>query len=140
MVSTNSISFSTSGDGDVINITDRVGKIVNESGINDGIVTVFIQGSTGALTTIEFEPGLKKDLPIIMNKLIPKNENYCHNATWHDGNGYAHLRHALIGPSVTVPFREKELMLGTWQQIVFLEFDNTARDRKVILQIVGGTI
>ena len=131
------LSFSTKGEGDIIDITARVQKALDKVKLKDGIVTCFMPGSTAALTTIEYEPGLKKDLPTLMEKLIPKREKYHHNATWSDGNGFSHLRHALIGASLTVPFNEGKLLLGTWQQIVFLEFDNTSRQRKVVLQFLG---
>jgi len=131
------LRFSTHGDGDVIDLTNRVQKVLDELKLTKGTVTCFVPGSTAGLTTIEYEPGLKKDLPILMEKLIPKRSNYHHNATWGDGNAFSHLRHALIGPSVTIPFSDGKLILGTWQQIVFLEFDNTPRKRKVILQFIG---
>ena len=136
-IETRELQFSTNGDGDVIDLTNKVQKVLDELKLTKGVVTCFIPGSTAGLTTIEYEPGLKKDLPDLMEKLIPKRSNYHHNATWGDGNAFSHLRHALIGPSLTIPFSEGKLILGTWQQIVFLEFDNTPRKRKVILQFIG---
>ncbi len=136
-IETRELQFSTHGDGDVIDLTNKVQKVLDELKFTKGVVTCFVPGSTAGLTTIEYEPGLKKDLPILMEKLIPKRSNYHHNATWGDGNAFSHLRHALIGPSLTVPFLNGKLILGTWQQIVFLEFDNTPRKRKVILQFIG---
>jgi secondary thiamine-phosphate synthase enzyme len=101
------------------------------------MVNVFVQGSTASVTTIEYEPGLMKDLPEFYEKIIPRKKGYAHDDTWGDANGYAHLRASLQGPSITIPFSNGELLLGTWQQIVFLEFDNRPRQRKVILQFVG---
>jgi secondary thiamine-phosphate synthase enzyme len=136
-VITKEINFATNGEGDVIDVTPQVEKLLKETNFKDGIVSCFIHGSTAGITTIEYEPGLKKDLPKILEKLIPKSANYNHNLTWGDGNGYAHLRHALIGPSLAIPFKDKKLILGTWQQIVFLEFDNRKRNRRLILQFIG---
>ena len=136
-IETRELHFSTHGEGDIIDLTNKVQKTLNELNLTKGTVTCFVPGSTAGLTTIEYERGLKKDLPILMEKLIPKRSNYHHNATWGDGNAFSHLRHALIGPSLTVPFSEGKLILGTSQQIVFLEFDNTPRKRKVILQFIG---
>jgi secondary thiamine-phosphate synthase enzyme len=131
------IEFDTKGKNEMKNITDEVRDIVSESGIADGYVLVFVPGATGALSTIEYEPGLKKDFPELMEKLIPEKEYYLHNETWHDGNGHSHLRATLIGPSLTIPFAEGELLLGTWQQIIFLEFDNKPHHRKLIAQLIG---
>jgi secondary thiamine-phosphate synthase enzyme len=94
-------------------------------------------GSTGGITTIEYEPGLLKDVPELMEKLVPSDRDYEHDKTWHDGNGFSHLRAALIGPDVTVPFNDRQLLLGTWQQVVFLDFDNRPREREIFLQLVG---
>ncbi len=137
MVVTKSIKFSTSGAGDIIDITGSVGDVVKSSGLNSGTVTVFVPGSTGGITTIEYEPGLLSDLPELMEKLIPSNKPYKHDQTWHDGNGFSHLRAAMIGPDITVPFSAGKLVLGTWQQVVFLEFDNRSRRRELVVQIMG---
>ena len=102
-----------------------------------GVVTVFVPGATGAVTTIEFEDGLVADLGDALQRLAPREIDYAHNERWHDGNGHSHIRAALLGPSLSVPFCERRLMLGTWQQIVFLELDNRPRQRKVIVQIIG---
>jgi secondary thiamine-phosphate synthase enzyme len=120
-----------------VDITSDVRESVGNSGISSGTVTVFAPGATTGLTTIEYEPGLLKDLPDLMERLVPSDKSYSHDDTWHDGNGFSHLRSALIGPSLTVPFVSGKLTLGTWQQIVFLEFDNRARHRQVVLQIMG---
>jgi len=134
---TREIKFSTKGFDDIIDITKDVVEILRESHIKNGIVTLFIPGSTGGITTIEYEPGLKKDFPEMMDKIAPQEKNYHHNETWHDGNGFSHLRASLIGPSLTVPIVNGELSLGTWQQIVFIDFDNRDRKRRVIAHIIG---
>jgi secondary thiamine-phosphate synthase enzyme len=137
MTNSVTIEFRTRGDGDVIDLTERVQSAVGDSGIREGIVTVCAIGSTAAITTIEFEPGLKRDLPALMQRLIPSGVPYEHDATWGDGNGYAHLRSALVGTSFTAPVAGGQTVLGTWQQIVFLEFDNRPRSRQVRVQLVG---
>lgn len=137
MVSSKSITFSTNGNDDMIDITDRVEQKLKESKINSGVVTIFIPGSTGALTTIEYESGLIADLQEILNRMVPRKKSYKHNLKWHDDNGHSHIRASLIGPSVTVPFNNKSLTLGTWQQIIFIDFDIHPRQRKLILQIIG---
>ena len=137
MVKTEEIKFQTSGPGDIIDMTAEIQKAVKKSGITNGIVTVFAPGSTTGITTIEYEPGLIRDVPELMEKLVPSDRSYHHDDTWHDGNGFSHLRSAMIGSDITVPFVGGKLTLGTWQQVVFLEFDNRARNRHVILQIMG---
>ncbi|MDP8233310.1 MAG: secondary thiamine-phosphate synthase enzyme YjbQ [Candidatus Saelkia tenebricola] len=136
-VQTKELSFSTKGNGEIIDLTDKIQNALHEAKFKDGIVTCFVVGSTSGITTIEYEPGLLQDLPNLMEKLIPVNDDYKHNATWGDGNGFSHLRHSLIGASLTIPFEKGHLLLGTWQQVVFLEFDNTQRQRTVILQFMG---
>ena len=136
-VSTKSFPLETRGNTDVQDITAQVAEAVQESGLRNGTATVFISGSTGGITTVEFEPGLQRDLPEIMEQLIPAGRSYHHDQTWHDGNGHAHLRSALVGTSFTVPVVEGRLTLGTWQQIVFLDFDNRKRRREILVQIVG---
>ncbi len=131
------IKFKTNGENDMINLTDNIERIVDKSEIRNGIVCVFIPGSTGAITTIEYEPGLLKDLPISLERIAPKNEYYYHQEMWHDGNGHSHVRASIIGPSLTVPIRDGKIIHGTWQQIVFLELDNRKRSRRIIVQIVG---
>lgn len=131
------IQFATKGDGDIIDLTKRVTKAVEESGVKTGLVTVCAIGSTAAITTIEHEPGLLSDLPALMERLIPSNVRYAHDATWGDGNGYAHLRSAVIGTSFTTAVDGGRPALGTWQQIVFLEFDNRPRNRHVRIQVIG---
>lgn len=136
-VSTQSFTIETRGNTDVLDITSQVTRALERSDLQDGIATVFISGSTGGITTVEFEPGLRRDLPEIMDKLIPAGRPYHHDDTWHDGNGHAHLRSSLVGTSFTVPFVGGRLILGTWQQIVFLDFDNRPRRREILVQLVG---
>ena len=130
-------AFSTEGDGTIIDLTDKITQVVEESGIQGGQVTVFVPGSTAAVTTIEFEPGLLKDLPEFFEKIIPSNVEYKHDATWGDGNGFSHLRASLVGPSITVPVSNGKLVTGTWQQIVFMDLDNRPRSRKIQINIIG---
>lgn len=131
------INISTKGHCDIIDITSKVEEILNEHKIKNGQCTLFSVGSTAGLTTIEYEPGLLRDLPELFERIIPSNTSYHHDNTWHDGNGYAHLRSALLKTSLTIPIVNGELTLGTWQQIVFIDFDNRRRSRKVIVQLLG---
>lgn len=137
MVITESLSFRTQGKTDIIDITDQVGGKVAGSGVNSGIVTVFVAGSTAGVTTIEHESGLVADFQALWSRLAPDNIRYEHNERWGDGNGYSHVRASLLGPSLTVPFTSRKLALGTWQQIVLVDFDNRPRQRQIILQIIG---
>lgn len=132
-----SLNFSTSGFSDMKDLTRDVSRKLSQTGLEDGTVTLFVPGSTGGLTTIEFEPGLQKDFPELMEKLISQKKSYHHDATWGDANGFSHLRASLIGPSLTIPFLNGRLTLGTWQQIVFVDFDNRSRSRSLILQFMG---
>ena len=132
-----SITFSTSGHRDIHEITNQVSEAVFESGIKTGIAHIFNIGSTGAIGTIEFEPGLKIDLPEILNKLIPPSRKYGHEQTWHDGNAHSHLQATMLGPSLTVPITNGKLELGTWQQIFHLECDIKPRTRKIIITVIG---
>src|SRR4030095_4318038 len=129
--------ISTRGEGEMHDLTDKVATLVGECEIADGVVVVFVPGSTAGLTTIEFEPGLIQDFPPAMERLAPRQMNYAHDERWHDGNGHSHVRASLLGPSLTVPFVDGELTLGTWQQIIYIDFDNRPRQRKLILQLVG---
>ena len=131
------ISLSTNGHGDMHDLTEKVAAIVNSSGIKTGLMHVFNVGSTAALGTIEFEPGLQRDLPAILDKLIPPSRNYGHEQTWHDGNGHSHLQATLLGPSLTVPIAEGKLVLGTWQQVFHLECDVLGRQRTLVVTVVG---
>ena len=137
MVVTSKFYIKTKGRNDIQDITDKVQSILSESGIKEGNILCFVSGSTASLTTIEYEPGLIKDLPEALELIAPMNKIYHHDDTWHDGNGYAHVRASLIGPSLTIPFSKGKLLLGTWQQIILIDFDNRSRERAVIVQIIG---
>jgi len=131
------LEFSTSGNGDVLDITDAVAARIGEAGISEGSVLLFVPGSTGALTTIEYESGVVRDLKEAAERLIPQEAFYHHDARWGDGNGHSHVRASLIGPSLAVPVAGGRMTLGTWQQIVFIDFDNRPRRRSVIVQVSG---
>lgn len=137
MVRTHTHEISTNGQGDAHDVTHVVARSVAESEIRTGIVTVFVVGSTAGLTTIEFESGAIHDLNAVFEKLAPRNGEYRHHLRWGDDNGSSHVRAALLGPSVTIPFRDSELMLGQWQQIALFEFDTRPRRREIVIQIVG---
>jgi secondary thiamine-phosphate synthase enzyme len=136
-VISDSLSLSTSGFSDMKDLTGGVSQKLSEHGLKNGIVNLFVPGSTGGLTTIEYESGLVKDFSELMEKVIPSNVTYHHDARWGDGNGFSHIRSSLLGPSLTVPFSEGTLNLGTWQQIVFVDFDNRSRSRTILLQFMG---
>jgi len=137
MVVTKKIGFSTKGNCDLIDITRQVKQEVSGSGIDSGTVTVFVVGSTAGVSTIEFEPGLLSDFQDMWERNVPRNIPYQHDRAWGDGNGFSHVRASLLGPSLTVPFTKKTLALGTWQQIVVVDFDNRPRSREIVLQIMG---
>ncbi len=137
MIQLKHIELETLGRNEMVDITGEVRSLVTESGLMDGQVLIFVPGATGALSTIEYEPGLIRDWPELMEKIIPEKQYYHHNETWHDGNGHSHCRATLVGPSLTVPFHEQRLLLGTWQQIIFLEFDNKPHHRRIVVQITG---
>ena len=137
VVVSKSIAIQTKGEGDILDLTRTVASILTETKLSSGIVTVFVPGATGALTTIEYEPGLLKDFPDMLERIAPRGLSYEHERRWHDGNGHSHVRASLIGPSITIPFVDGKLSLGTWQQIVFLELDVHSRNRNLILQIIG---
>jgi len=137
MIHQDEIELSTRGDGHMNDITESVAGIVRGSGVSAGLVHVFNVGSTGAIGTIEFEPGLVVDLPMILNRLMPPSLEYGHEQTWHDGNGHSHLQATTLGPELTVPVRGGELVLGTWQQIFHLDCDNKARRRRVMVTVMG---
>lgn len=130
------LKLSTRGNADVVDITSEVAGVLSGLDITDGIVVVSCVGSTGAVTTIEYEPGLCQDIKDILDQLIPAG-HYNHDQAWGDGNGHAHLRASLIGPSLTVPFNNRTMILGTWQQIVFIDLDNRPRQRQIVLQFLG---
>jgi len=131
------ISINTKGNPDLVNITQEITKILQASKLKKGNLTVFVIGSTAAITSFEYEPGLIKDVQDLYEKIIPSNKHYLHDETWGDANGFSHLRAALQGPSLNIPFDEGKLLLGTWQQIVLAEFDNHPRNRRLVVQIMG---
>ncbi|MFH0732936.1 MAG: secondary thiamine-phosphate synthase enzyme YjbQ [Candidatus Omnitrophota bacterium] len=134
---TKNITLKTKGNCHVIDITHEVSEMLSASGLKDGSVTVFVVGSTAALTTVEYEPGLLKDLNDFFERIAPSSISYAHDATWGDANGYSHIRASAIGASLVIPFVKGELVLGTWQQIIFIDFDNRPRSRKLIVQFIG---
>ena len=136
MILTRHLEFATLV-GDIIDITKKVNAAVEESRLQAGIVVVFVPGATGAVTTIEHEPGLLHDINAALERIAPERMEYAHDQRWGDGNGHSHVRASLIGPSLTVPFLSGQLILGTWQQIIFLELDNRPRERSITLQILG---
>jgi secondary thiamine-phosphate synthase enzyme len=135
---TDSVSVSTRGDSHMVDLTGRVQDVVDRHGFREGQALVFVSGSTAGLTTVEFEPGLQQDLPAALERLAPRGITYAHEETWHDDNGHAHVRASLLGPSLAVPFREGRLLLGTWQQIVLVDFDTRPRRREVVVQLSGA--
>lgn len=136
-VVSDTIKLQTQGEGDMIDMTSQLSNIVKESKIKNGTVTIFVSGSTAAVTTIEYESGLIHDFPEMLSRIVPKDLEYKHDNTWHDGNGHSHVRSSLIGPNMTIPIIHGKLTLGTWQQVVLLEMDTRSRNRTVILQIMG---
>lgn len=136
-VETRELKFETGGEVQLIDITGQVAGELESSKIRSGIVNVHVPGATGAITTIEYEPGLLSDFPDALERLFPKDIVYEHHLRWHDGNGHSHVRASMLGPSLTVPFNDRKMILGKWQQIIFCELDARPRDRTVILQIVG---
>ncbi len=137
MVRSGSIELQTRGHADTHDVTPQVQDHVHASGVQSGLVTVFTASSTSALTTIEYESGALDDLRRALDEIAPQDREYKHNLRWHDGNGHSHLRAALLGPSLTIPILDGQLTLGTWQQILFIDFDVRARSRRLVVQIVG---
>jgi secondary thiamine-phosphate synthase enzyme len=137
MVFQEQFTVSTRGHGDMHDLTEQVADVVSRSGVRTGLVHVFNVGSTAAVGTIEFEPGLRKDLPAVLDRLLPPSRDYGHEQTWHDGNGHSHLQATLLGPGLTVPVGEGKLVLGTWQQIFHLECDTRPRQRTVVVTVLG---
>lgn len=136
-VKTHKLTFSTRGYGDTLDITRDVQQVISQAGWSTGIVTVFVPGSTAGLTTIEYEDGAVQDFKRLFEEIASSRREYSHNARWGDGNGFSHVRAALLGPSLTVPFTDGRLVLGTWQQVVLVDFDNRGRQRNVVLQVMG---
>ena len=136
-VTSRTISFHAAVD-EIKDITPLVARELAETGLSDGTVTIFVPGATGAISTVEYEPGLvETDIHEALDRLAPKRAHYAHNDRWHDGNGYSHVRATVLGPSLVVPFIDGDLVLGTWQQLIFLNLDNRARTREVVLQFIG---
>lgn len=131
------ITFQTKGNCDIVDITPQVARELEKSRVSDGIVTLFICGSTAGITTIEYEPGLVKDFGDMWDRVVPRGMPYEHNKAWGDGNGHSHVRASMLGASLTIPVVNKKLTLGTWQQIIFVDFDNRPRSRKILLQFMG---
>jgi secondary thiamine-phosphate synthase enzyme len=136
-VHTGQLRFSTEGDGDVMDLTEGIESILEAAGVDTGVVSVFVPGSTAAVTTMEFEPGGVQDLRVTLDRLIPSQGDYEHNRLNHDTNSHAHIKAAIVGPSETLPVREGRLALGTWQQVVLVDFDDRPRERTVVVQVVG---
>ena len=136
-VITKVVRLKLSREDDIIDVTKQTSDALRESELNNGIVNVFVAGSTAAVTTIEYEPGLRYDFPKMLSRIAPKDIQYRHDETWHDGNGHSHVRASLVGPSLTIPFSNGALLLGTWQQIVMLEMDTSPRERALTIQILG---
>ncbi len=134
---TKDIAFETKGNCDIVDITSQVVKEVAGSGVSNGTITLFVTGSTAGLTTIEYEPRLVSDFKNMWDRVVPQNIPYEHDKTWGDGNGHSHVRASMLGASLTIPFVNKRLTLGTWQQVVFVDFDNRPRSRKIVFQVMG---
>jgi len=137
MIVTGRISLQTKGHGDTVDVTPQVARQVEDCGFSDGLVTVFVAGSTAGVTTIEYEPGVIADFQRAWDRAVPTDIPYDHDRRWGDGNGYSHVRASMLGCSLVVPFERQRLVLGTWQQIVLVDFDNRPRSRQVVLQVVG---
>lgn len=133
---TDFISLQTKGNTHIIDITSEIESILKKSGFTEGQVTVFSIGSTGGISTIEYEPGLLQDIPEFFDKILPEGR-YHHDMTWHDGNGHSHMRSFLLKTQLTIPFKDGELLLGTWQQVIFIDFDIRPRNRRIVVQIIG---
>lgn len=136
-IMTEQVRVSTRGNTDLIDITGELGGLLTRLGFQEGHLLVFVSGSTAGLTTVEYEPGLLEDLPEAFEKLAPSGVTYHHDRTWHDGNGHAHVRASLLGPSITIPFSDGRLLLGQWQQVILIDFDNRPRSRNVVAQFTG---
>lgn len=134
---TDKLTVSTKGFNDIIDITEQIQSILRKHQIKNGNVTIFVSGSTAGVTTIEYEPGLLKDLPEAFERIAPMDKRYHHDSRWGDDNGYAHVRASILGASLTVPFADGRLLVGTWQQIVLVDFDNRPRTRNIVIQIIG---
>jgi len=136
---TDSFRLQTQGHDHIVDVTEKVQELLAKHGFDEGQALVFVSGSTAGITTIEYEPGLLEDIPAAFERIAPRDGRYRHEEAWHDGNGHSHVRASLLGPSLTVPFRKGKLMLGTWQQIVVIDFDNRVRQRDIVVQLSGET-
>lgn len=136
-VRTSTINIKTQGNADMHDITDQINAVVSRAEMQNGTVTIFCPSSTSALTTIEYESGALSDLRRLFDEIIPVGREYAHNARWQDGNGHSHVRAALLGPSLTIPFVNKRMTLGTWQQVIYVDFDNRPRQRELVVQMIG---
>ena len=136
-IQTRSISLGTQGNADIQDITNQLSQIIGDSGLVNGTVTLFTSSATSALTTIEYESGCVSDLQRLFDEIVDPDRHYAHNARWGDGNGHSHVRAALLGPSLSIPFVDHRLTLGTWQQVIFIDFDNRQRRRELVVQIIG---
>jgi secondary thiamine-phosphate synthase enzyme len=137
MIKLASIDLKTQGNAQVINITRQIEQHIRESGLAEGLVTVFCPSATSGVTTIEFEEGAVRDFQRLFDEIVAPNREYLHNLRWGDGNGHSHVRAALLGPSLSIPFANQQMLLGTWQQIIFVDFDNRARQRRLVVQMIG---
>ncbi len=137
MVFGQNFSVATKGYSDIVDITNQISLIIADSGLSNGIATIFVVGSTASISTIEFEPALAQDMKDHLNELVPSNLKSRHSETWGDDNGFSHIRATLMGPGITVPFSNKDLVLGTWQQIVVIDHDNRPRTRNIFVQVIG---
>ena len=137
MVKTGSIQLGTRGNADMQDITGEIENLIRQSDLTNGTVTIFCPSSTSGLTTIEFESGCVSDFERLFNEIAPQNKEYQHHLRWRDGNGHSHVRAALLGPSITIPFVQKSLTLGTWQQVIYVDFDNKSRQRELVVQMIG---
>lgn len=135
---TEHIIVATRGNSEVVNITEQVAALLQKHNLREGSATLFVVGSTASITTTEYEPGLKKDIPEMLERIAPSDMRYHHDDTWGDGNGHAHIRASFLGPSLVVPFSSGQLLLGTWQQIVLIDFDNRSRNRDIVIQLMGN--
>jgi secondary thiamine-phosphate synthase enzyme len=136
-VITEHLKVSTKGNSEVVDITEKVAVLLHQQKLSEGNVIIFVVGSTASITTTEFEPGLRRDIPEMLERLAPSTLRYHHDDTWGDGNGHAHIRASFLGPSIIVPFSEGKLLLGTWQQIVLIDFDTRIRHRDIVVQFMG---
>jgi secondary thiamine-phosphate synthase enzyme len=136
-VETRKFRVNTKGNAEIVDITENISNEIKKSTVAEGSALIFVSGSTAGITTIEFEPGLKKDYPEFFEKIIPSDKRYSHDDTWHDGNGHSHIRASLQGASFTIPFVDQKMLLGTWQQVILIDFDNRSRSREIIVQLNG---